>query len=1258
MNYLGSTGHLVTITSAAEEAFVAANVLNLQPAHSRVYIGLTDREDEGAFLWITGEPVTYVNWQPGEPNNAGEEDFGEMIFFDGVQWLWNDLPGLGHFGSYIVEFDGPFAGGVLTNDSDPDHDTLAAVLVAPPQHGTVTLNLNGTFVYTPNPNFAGTDSFTYKANDGELDSNVSTVVLTIEPVDDSPAAVPDNYAVDEDQDLTVATADGVLANDSDPEEDEFTAELVDQPDSGELILNPDGSFTYLPLPHFFGQVSFTYRAANSLESEPTLVTIDVTPVNDAPRAGDDAYAIDEDGTLVISDPPNSGRNVLSNDADIDSETLTAELVDDVSNGKLTLVPDGTFEYLPEPNFNGVDSFTYRASDGKLRSELAKVTITVNPINDPPTTEADQYSIAEDGNLTVAAEEGVLANDLDLEGDAFKALVETGPANGILLLSADGSFTYTPNVDYFGVDKFTYRAHDPDASEPTTVSIEVTPMNDAPVATNDTVTVTEDIAIVVNVLANDQDVDGDELVAKLVDAPSNGTVTINGDGTFTYLPSLNFTGVDAFTYQVSDGELESGMATVTLDVTPVNDAPLAAADIYFLAGTLTVGGATGLLANDTDVDSVASSLTVQLVSPPAHGVLTLNPDGSFTYTQGISFTDSDTFSYRTSDGSAVSELATVSIVAALRLRTENVTVVANPEGQVEGQFDVFVDVAPGVDLATGAYNVSLRTPAASGVTLVSASPPSPAHPGIFASEPVFFTAQGRLTVTDGLGSGAARLEDGDGLFRIRFIVAPGTMGEVPILFTTAFTSLADEDGQPLPLVLAPGKLTLVLLPGAVTDVTASATAANTVRLTWTDSFANESGFKIERLQAGVFAQVATVGSNVTSFDDVNLQSSVEHIYRVRAYNAAGDGPASGLVSATTPQLVTINGTPGHDTFHAIRVGSLLNVYDTIPAMGPPIYVSEVAALAETLTINGLGGDDLLIVLSIGETPIGVDQIIYNAGTGANQLLLASGPARIDSSAAAGGTLHTTVQSAGRLTTSRFVQDGLVMENSSRVKLLPDGETSVLTGLTIGTGAIFDIANNALVVDYAGASPLAAIRQRIISGRGGSGLGGSWNGTGITSVAVRQTNLADPESRSIGYAENASLPLGAYTTFRGVAVDDTSVLIAYTFTADANLDGVVNDADATVLGASYDPTRANAVWALGDFDYNGIVDDSDATLLGVLYQPEGDSPTEQSGENGLFDLLAQAVLSDQRAASDGLIGSRLADGRQARRADALWKEALWL
>jgi hypothetical protein len=134
-----------------------------------------------------------------------------------------------------------------------------------------------------------------------------------------------------------------------------------------------------------------------------------------------------------------------------------------------------------------------------------------------------------------------------------------------------------------------------------------------------------------------------------------------------------------------------------------------------------------------------------------------------------------------------------------------------------------------------------------------------------------------------------------------------------------------------------------------------------------------------------------------------------------------------------------------------------------------------------------------------------------------------------------------------------------------------------------------------------SPAGTIRSRIISGRGGAGLGATWNGAGITSSIAASANAAEPESRSVAYAENAALPLGKYTTFRGLPVDDTAILLALTRTGDLNLDGVVGDDDVTVLGASYAPGAANAAWAMGDIEYNGFVDDDDVTLLGAFYNP---------------------------------------------------------
>jgi uncharacterized membrane protein len=167
----------------------------------------------------------------------------------------------------------------------------------------------------------------------------------------------------------------------------------------------------------------------------------------------------------------------------------------------------------------------------------------------------------------------------------------------------------------------------------------------------------------------------------------------------------------------------------------------------------------------------------------------------------------------------------------------------------------------------------------------------------------------------------------------------------------------------------------------------------------------------------------------------------------------------------------------------------------------------------------------------------------------------------------------------------------------------GEAFLLTpiGLEDAPAGTLDLGEQMLVAHNAGDSSVASVRRQIITGRGGPGMGVLWQGTGITSSAVVAANANDPESRSVGYAENSALPLGAYTTFRGRPVDDTSILMAFTRTADANLDGVVNDDDVTIVSASYAPGVPQPSWALGDFDYNGFVDDDDVTLLGVFYNP---------------------------------------------------------
>jgi VCBS repeat-containing protein len=200
----------------------------------------------------------------------------------------------------------------------------------------------------------------------------------LELLNHTPAAHDDLYTVDEDNTLIVGSASGVLSNDSDDDGDALTAVLISPPDHGQVVLNSDGGFTYVPDANFNGTDSFGYAASDGLDSSTAAVTIMVHAVNDAPTAVDDSYSLDQDTSLTVTAP-----GVLANDADVDGDAITAVLNAAPSHGNLTLNPDGSFTYTPFPGFYGQDSFTYHANDSSLNSDAAAVTLTVNFVNAPP-----------------------------------------------------------------------------------------------------------------------------------------------------------------------------------------------------------------------------------------------------------------------------------------------------------------------------------------------------------------------------------------------------------------------------------------------------------------------------------------------------------------------------------------------------------------------------------------------------------------------------------------------------------------------------------------------------------------------------------------------------------------------------------------------------------------------------------------------------------------------------------------------------------
>ncbi|EMV2918936.1 tandem-95 repeat protein, partial [Vibrio alginolyticus] len=487
----------------------------------------------------------------------------------------------------VVE-DTPTIINVLGNDTFEGDDKVVSLdSNNGPANGTVSVNPDGSVTYTPNDNFHGTDSFTYIVTSGGV-SEFTTVNVDVTPVNDAPVAKDDTAVTDEDTPVTI----DVLPNDTDIDGDKLSIQSASVPSEQGTVEIVDGKLVFTPAENFHGDAEITYTITDGALTDQATVTVTVNAVNDTPvvesNIADQTLA--EDFTPYTID-----LNTAFSDVDNADGELTFS-VSGNSNIQVAIV-NGIVTFTPTADWNGSEILTFTATDPSGESVSQTVNFTVAPVAD---IVADKATVVEDTATIIK----VLDNDT-FEGDDKVVSLDTnnGPANGTVSVNPDGSVTYTPNDNYHGTDSFTYIVTSGGVSESTTVSVDVTPVNDAPVAKDDTAITDEDTPVTIDVLPNDTDIDGEKLSIESASVPKEqGTVEVV-DGKLVFTPAENFNGDAEITYIVTDGEL-TDEAKVTVTVNPVNDAP-----------TIKVDAVESITEDAVNTDTVVATLTVRDTDTP-------------------------------------------------------------------------------------------------------------------------------------------------------------------------------------------------------------------------------------------------------------------------------------------------------------------------------------------------------------------------------------------------------------------------------------------------------------------------------------------------------------------------------------------------------------------------------------------------------------------------------------------------------------------
>ncbi|MGR5341670.1 cadherin-like domain-containing protein, partial [Vibrio astriarenae] len=563
----------------------------------------------------------------------------------------NDLP-QPQDQAFTVEEDGTLTftdADLLAGATDIEGDDLTVEGISyTGTDGILSDNGDGTYSFAPNDNFNGDVEFTFDVSDG-TDTVTANVDVSVTPVDDAPVSGDLAYSVNEDGEITLSQ-EQLLSQASDVEGDDLTASNLSVDGNAEVTVNDDGSFTITPDADWNGDIDISFDISDGANVVQAQADLTVNPVNDLPQPQDQAFTVEEDGTLTFTD-----ADLLAGATDIEGDDLSVEGISYTgTDGILSDNGDGTYSFAPNDNFNGDVEFTFDVSDG-TDTVTANIDVSVTPVDDAPTVEGSlSYTVNEDGEITLSQEQ-LLSNVSDVEGDNLTASNLSVDGNAQVTVNDDGSFTITPDADWNGDIDISFDISDGANVVQATADLTVNPVNDLPQPQDQAFTVEEDGTLTftdADLLAGATDIEGDDLSVEGISyTGTDGILSDNGDGTYSFAPNDNFNGDVEFTFDVSDGT-DTVTANIDVSVTPVDDAPTVEGSLSYTVnedGEITLSQEQ-LLSNVSDVEG--DNLTASNLSVDGNAQVTVNDDGSFTITPDADWNGDIDISFDISDGANV------------------------------------------------------------------------------------------------------------------------------------------------------------------------------------------------------------------------------------------------------------------------------------------------------------------------------------------------------------------------------------------------------------------------------------------------------------------------------------------------------------------------------------------------------------------------------------------------------------------------------